>query len=95
MATSALAAAVISTVPRRVLGAGETPPSERFNIAGIGVRGMEANNLRNLESQSMVNVVALCDVDHDYAAKTFKKYLGGKIYTNCRELSTSRKTLTA
>ena len=56
---------------------------------------MEANNLRNLESQSMVNVVALCDVDHDYAAKTFKKYLGGKIYTNCRELSTSRKTLTA
>jgi hypothetical protein len=60
-------------VPRHVLGAGETPPSEKLNIAGIGVEGMGANNLENLNSQ---NIVALCDVDpheprmatHDYAA---------------------------
>ena len=56
-------------VPRHVLGAGETPPSEKLNIAGIGVGGMGASNLDNLKSQ---NIVALCDVDQAYAAKTFK-----------------------
>ncbi len=67
LASSAVAAAMI--VPRHVLGgAGHTPPSEKLNIAGIGVGGMGGGNLRNLETQ---NIVALCDVDHDYAAKTF------------------------
>jgi len=67
LASSAMAAAMI--VPRHVLGGAEhTPPSEKLNIAGIGVGGMGGGNLRNLETQ---NIVALCDVDHDYAAKTF------------------------
>ncbi len=41
------------------------PPSEKMNVAGIGVRGMGGANLRNLESE---NIVALCDVDPNYVA---------------------------
>ena len=55
------AAAAVTIVPRHVLGGpGQTPPSEKLNIAGIGVGGMGAVNLDHLSSQ---NIVALCDVD--------------------------------
>ena len=69
LGASALAATAFNVVPSHVLGAGESAPSEKLNIAGIGVGGMGGGNLANLSSQ---NIVALCDVDHDYAAHTFK-----------------------
>ena len=56
---SGAAASLLTLVPRHVLGRGRTPPSEKLNIAGIGVGGMGAANLRELESE---NIVALCDV---------------------------------
>ena len=37
--TTASAAAGFTIVPRHVLGAGMTAPSDRLNIAGIGVGG--------------------------------------------------------
>ena len=53
-------------VPRHVLGGPrQIPPSEKMNVAGIGVGGMGRDNLANLETE---NIVALCDVDPDYAA---------------------------
>jgi len=79
-------------VPRQVLGAGAAPPSEKVNIAGIGVGGMGAANLKNLESQ---NIVALCDVDHDYAAKTFKKYPQAKVWADYREMLAKQKDIDA
>jgi hypothetical protein len=79
-------------MPRHVLGAGETPPSEKLNIAGIGVGGMGATNLENLESQ---NIVALCDVDHEYAAKTFKKYPQAKIWADYREMLETQRDIDA
>src|SRR5438270_2681819 len=57
-------------VPRHVLGRGFTPPSDTLNIAGVGVGGMGRSNLINLSSQ---NLVALCDVDWDYAGKSFDR----------------------
>src|SRR5207247_6692234 len=57
-------------VPRRVLGRGFTPPSDTLNVAGVGVGGMGRNNLINLSSQ---NIVAMCDVDWDYAGKSFDR----------------------
>src|SRR6202140_5877802 len=56
-------------VPRHVLGRGFTPPSDTLNIAGVGVGGIGRANLINLASQ---NIVALCDVDWDYAGKAFE-----------------------
>ena len=67
---TALAAAGLTIVPRHVLGGnGHTPPSDRLNIAGIGVGGMGKANIRALAGE---NIVALCDVDWDYTEKGFR-----------------------
>src|SRR6267142_5660536 len=60
----------LTIVPRHVLGRGMTPPSDLLNIAGVGIGGMGRANLINLASQ---NIVALCDVDWGYAAKSFDR----------------------
>src|SRR6266702_2410057 len=66
----AVASTGLTIVPRHVLGKGMTPPSDLLNIAGVGVGGMGRANLINLASQS---IVALCDVDWDYAGKAFER----------------------
>ncbi len=80
----AAAAAAFTIVPRHVLGgAGYVPPSERLNIAGIGVGGRGADDLKELEDQ---NIVALCDVDWHRAAETFSRYPGARRYRDFREM---------
>ena len=87
------AATAFQIVPRHVIaGSGQTPPSEKLNIAGIGVGGMGASNLRKCKEE---NIVALCDVDHDYAAPTFKAYPKAKIYTDYREMFDKEKDIDA
>ena len=68
--TGAVAAAGLTIVPGSVLGKsfGYTAPSDKLNIAGIGVGGMGRRNLANMNTE---NIVALCDVDWHYADKTF------------------------
>jgi hypothetical protein len=45
--TSTLAASAFETAPRHVLGGqGQTPPSEKLQVAGEGVGGMGQNNVR-------------------------------------------------
>jgi len=71
-------------VPRYVLGgAGNTPPSEKLNIAGIGVSGRGAGDLQALESE---NIVALCDVDWRHAAGTFRRYSSARKYKDFRKM---------
>ena len=65
----ALTGAGFAIVPRHVLGRGFTPPSDTLNVAAVGVGGQGRNNLVNLASE---NIVALCDVDWDYADTGFK-----------------------
>jgi len=68
---AALTAAGVTIVPRHVLGgAGFTAPSDKLNIAGVGVGGMGRSNLLNLSTQ---NIVALCDVDFGYVDKGFEQ----------------------
>ena len=57
---TALATAAWMIVPRHVLGRGQTPPSDRVNIAVVGIHGMGAANAQAVMSQ---NIVAICDVD--------------------------------
>jgi len=91
--TAAAMTAAATIVPGHVLaGAGHNPPSEKLNIAGIGVGGMGKSNLRQLESE---NIVALCDVDHEYAAETFKRYPGAKVYTDFRKMFDTQKDIDA
>jgi predicted dehydrogenase len=80
-------------LPARVLGfASEKPPSERLNIAGIGIGGQGAHDLAQMESE---NIVALCDVDGEYAARTFARYSKAKRYTDYRKMLDERDDIDA
>jgi predicted dehydrogenase len=69
--TAAITGAAIAIVPRHVLGRGYTPPSDLLNIACVGIGGMGHSNMRAVGSQ---NIVALCDVDWDYAGKSVDRF---------------------
>jgi len=90
---AAAAGAAFTIVPRHVLGGkGRTPPSEKLHIAGIGVGGRGASNLARVNSE---NIVALCDVDQDRAAGTFKRYPKAKRYRDFRKMLERQKDIDA
>lgn len=64
-------------VPARV------SPNEKLNIAAIGIGGMGASNI---DACATENIVALCDVDNQYAAGTFKKYDKAARYRDFRDM---------
>lgn len=72
-------------VSSNVLGKslGYVAPSDKLNIAGIGVGGMGRRNLSNMNTE---NIVALCDVDWKYAQKTFDDYPKAKKFKDWREM---------
>jgi predicted dehydrogenase len=91
---TAAAAAAATLVPRHVLGGpGQTPPSEKLNLAGIGVGGMGANNLAACAREC--NIVALCDVDFQLAAKTFAKYPKAAQYKDFRVMLDRQRDIDA
>jgi predicted dehydrogenase len=93
MSGAAAAVASFTIVPRHVLGGtGHTPPSEKLNIAGVGVGGMGKSNLERLESE---NIVALCDVDEEYAGKVFDLYPQAKKYRDFRRMLEKQKDIDA
>ncbi len=75
--------AAFTIVPRHVLGAGKTPPSDKLNIACIGVSGRGGSNLNAVNRE---NIVALCDVDTRRAGKVFKNYPRAKHYRDFRKM---------
>ena len=78
------AVTAFTIVPRYVLGGGRyVTPSEKLNIAGIGVGGRGAGDLHEVSSE---NIVALCDVDQKHAAETFKRYPNAKKYRDFRKM---------
>ena len=91
-AAAAAAPGLFHIIPRHALGRGQTPPSDKLTVAGIGVGGMGAGNLRELESE---NIAALCDVDLNYAAGTVKRYPGAKVYTDYRVMLEKEKGIDA
>lgn len=79
---TAVGAAGIMIVPRHVLGGqGYIAPSDKLNIACVGVGGQGAYDVEGVSSE---NIVALCDVDEERAAETFEKYPRVKRYTDFR-----------
>ncbi|MEA3226170.1 MAG: twin-arginine translocation signal domain-containing protein, partial [Planctomycetota bacterium] len=79
---AAAAAAAFTIVPRHVLGGPRNiPPSEKVNIAGIGVGGRGGGDIDALSSQ---NIVALCDVDWKNASGQFKRHPKATKYKDFR-----------
>ena len=94
LGTTAAAAAAFTIVPRHVLGGvGYTPPSDKLNIAGIGIGGMGQSNVRDVSTSE--NIYALCDVDEDYAGPVFKQYPKAKKYTDFRKMLEKEKSIDA
>ncbi len=87
------AAAAITIVPRHVLGgAGHTPPSEKLNIAGIGVGNMGTGDIHNVSGE---NIVALCDVDQNALARNAAMYPKAKLHADYRKMLESQKNIDA
>lgn len=80
-----LGTAAAMIVPGSVMGKkyGKKAPSDKLNIAGIGIGGVGRRNLQNMKTE---NIVALCDVDWSYALKTFNDFPNAKRYKDWRTM---------
>lgn len=83
---SAAASFSFTVLPRHVVGgSGQTPPSERVNIAGIGAGGQGGGDVHAMNANG-AGIVALCDVDEERAAGTFKHFSGARVYKDFRKM---------
>jgi predicted dehydrogenase len=88
------AAASVTIVPRHVLGhADQKPPSEKLNIAGVGVGGMGSGDLKNVAAEN--NIVALCDADRRAVERNAKLYPAAKHYADFRKMLETQKDIDA
>ena len=60
-----------------------TQANEKLNIAAIGVGGRGAADVNGVEDE---NIVALCDVDHSHAAKTFERFPKAERFRDFRRM---------
>jgi predicted dehydrogenase len=78
-------AAGVSIVPRQVIaGSGQTSPNERLHIAAIGVGGMGAGDIGAVAPGN--SIVALCDVDTQRSADTFRQFPAAKAFRDFRRM---------
>lgn len=81
----AISAAGLTIAPSSILGKnyGHIAPSDKLNIAGVGVGGRGFAVLKNMSKE---NIVALCDVDWRYSEKAFKHFPDAKKYFDYRKM---------
>src|SRR5215510_13568677 len=78
-------------VPRHVLGRGFIAPSDKLNIAGIGVGGKGQGDLAEFAKSPNVNIVALCDVDDRQATKSRESFPKAPYYKDFRVMLEKEK----
>ncbi|MDD2793222.1 MAG: Gfo/Idh/MocA family oxidoreductase [Sediminibacterium sp.] len=81
-----LAAAGFYIVPRHVLGRGFLAPSDKLQIAGIGVGGKGESDIWNFAQSGKADIAFLCDVDDRQAVKTRGRFPKAKYYKDYREM---------
>ena len=90
---SAALAGIIILPSRVVAGLGHRAPSDKLNIAGIGAGGVGYLNLKKMETE---NIVALCDVDAEYASRnSFREWDSAPHYADFREMFDKQKDIEA
>lgn len=85
--TSATALAGFTIAPASIFGKSHgfvAAPSDKLNIAAVGIGGMGNSNLRNMESTE--NIVALCDVDWKYSKDVMARFPNAKKYWDYRKM---------
>ncbi len=78
--STALAGAGLWAVPRTIWSEMKSP-NEKLNIAGIGAGGQGGSDINSVSSE---NIVALCDVDDQRAARSYKRFTKAKKYYDYR-----------
>ena len=73
LAGSGLGLTLFHLAPGRAFGADADSPNDRVNVAGIGVGSQGGADVDAVVGEG-ANIVALCDVDEEYAAKKFAQY---------------------
>ena len=93
--TSAAAVAGFTILPGHVIsGFGHITPSDKLNVAGIGIGGMGKNNIAKVAATE--NIVALCDVDwREATTNVFKLYPSAKQYKDYRVMLDKQKDIDA
>ncbi|MGV8138859.1 MAG: Gfo/Idh/MocA family protein [Mangrovibacterium sp.] len=86
--TSALGLTGLTVVPAAVMGKAtgkseRVSPSDKLNIAAVGIGGMGRSNIEEMATE---NMVAFCDVDWKYAANSFNSYPKAKRYKDFRKM---------
>ncbi len=92
-AVASAAVSAVNIIPRHVLGQGQVPPSEKVNIASIGIGGMGFGDTKNFEK--LANIVAVCDVDERHIANALKNWPGAKPHTDFRKMFDEQKNIDA
>ncbi len=97
LATTSAAATTFLVVPSYVLGLhGQTPPSNKLNIAGVGVGGQGGSDLSSIVKESPgENIVALADVDWRHAGGTFNRYSSARKFKDYRKMLDEVKEIDA
>ncbi len=92
---TAAAVTAFTIVPGHVLGGtGIQPPSDTLNVAAIGIGGQGGQNLSACDTAG-ANIVALCDVDDNYAAPVFQRYPNAAKYKDFRKMLDNQKDIDA
>jgi hypothetical protein len=83
--TTGAVAAGLTILPSSVIsGLGKRAPSDKLNIAVVGIGGVGKSNLNAVKNTE--NIVALCDVDWDYAKEVFDANPGVKRFYDWRKM---------
>jgi predicted dehydrogenase len=93
LGTSATALAGLTIVPRHaVSGLGHIAPSDKLNVAGVGIGGRGQNVISTVSKTE--NIVALCDVDWSpRVEKVFSLYPGAARYKDYRVMLDKEKNI--
>lgn len=83
--TTGVVAAGFTVLPSSVIsGLGKRAPSDKLNIAVVGIGGMGNSNLKAVKATE--NIVALCDVDWAYSKNVFAENPDAKAYWDWRKM---------
>ena len=90
---ASLAVGSFYIVPRHVLGKGFIAPSDKLNIASVGLGGKGWTDLNGAWNNGTENIVGLCDVDDRSAVPAIKKFPDAKFYKDFRKMLEQEKSI--
>lgn len=85
LGTTGTLAAGLTILPGSVIsGLGYKAPSDKLNIAVVGIGGVGKSNINAVKNSE--NIVALCDVDWEYAKPVFDAFPNAKRFWDWRKM---------